>query len=134
MNNRQDMRNRVEELLEELAAVEQQMDCDTQSHSDRGILDQAWEDLNNQIDLLQEAIEMGEDADDEFYREQEEEEEEPDWGGEEYPRSTTVQKVYFADVISQEELDRINALKDDRVVADHYESDYGVYYNAADEV
>ncbi len=126
------MRNRVDELLDELAAIEQQQ---AQSHSDQQLLDQAWEDLTDQIAFLQEAIEMGEEM--EYEEQQEEEEDAPDWGGEQFPVSTTIQKVYLVDGelhIPQEELDRINELKDERVAADYYESDYGVYYNAADEV
>lgn len=111
------MRNRIDELLERLSDFEQQMDNDTLPSSDQELLDQAWEDLNNQIACLQEAIEMGEDL---------------GWDG-----STSPQPGYvlYGDIyITQEEFDLIHAIEDDRVGADYYETDYGVYYDAADEV
>lgn len=134
------MRNRVEELLEELAEIERQMEDETLSHSDQQLLDQAWESLDNEINSLQEAIEMGEELDEEFERENEEfYADEADWGGEEAPISTTIQRVYHMGgniYVSREELDRLNTMeyKEDRVACDYYETDFGVYYNAADEV
>jgi len=116
-------RNRINELLEELAEVEKQQEDETLSHSDQQLLDQAWEDLNDQIAYLQEIIEMGEDK--------------PDWGGEEEPISTTIQNVYHMGgtiYIDQEELDRLNNMEDNRVGGDYYETDFGVYYDAVDEV
>lgn len=142
-NNLQDMRNCAYDLLEQLAGVEAKMDG-TQSHSDQELLDQAWEDLNDQIALLQEMIEMADDADSALNAEDdddgvgswegsqtsEEEEEEP-------IRSHTIQRVYKLGeqiYVTQEELDAINRLTDDRVASDYYEAEFGVYYNAADEV
>lgn len=136
-NNLQDMRNCAYDLLEQLAGVEAKMDG-TQSHSDQELLDQAWEDLNDQIAHLQEMIEMGEDMDAEYddvdswegSQTSEEEEEEP-------IRSHTIQRVYKLGeqiYVTQEELDAINRLTDDRVASDYYEAEFGVYYNAADEV
>ena len=106
MESRQSMRNRIEDLLAEVYEVEKQMEDTTLSRSDQQVLDQAWEDLDNQIACLLEAIEMSE---------------EYIWGGEELP-------------ICEEELERFNNMEDDLVASDYYESDFGVYYNAADEV
>ena len=98
--NSQEMRNRVDELLEELAEIERQQEDTTLSHSDQQLLDQAWEELDSEIDRLEEMIET-----------------QYDWGGEEQPISTMTQK---------EEVDSVGA--------DYYETDFGVYYNAADEI
>jgi hypothetical protein len=101
-----DMHNQLDELLEELADVEKQQEDKTLSHSDQQLLDQAWEDLNDQIAYLQEIIEMAQDA---------------DWGGEEEPIQTEG-TIYVDDE------------EDKRVGADYYETDFGVYYEARDEV
>lgn len=148
--NLQDMRNCVYELLEQLAGVEAKMNDSTQSHSDQQLLDQAWEDLNDQIAVLQEAIEMVEDALDAEADALEESEggDVDSWEGsqtseseeeEEPPRSYTIQRVYKLGeqlYVTQEELDMIERLRDtdERNPADYYEAEYGVYYNAADEV
>ena len=113
MESRQSMRNRIEDLLAEVYEVEKQMEDTTLSRSDQQVLDQAWEDLDNQIACLLEAIEMSEEVEQEHVK--------YIWGGEELP-------------ICEEELERFNNMEDDRVASDYYESDFGVYYNAADEV
>jgi hypothetical protein len=47
----------MEHLLEQLADIERQMDDSTLSHSDQQLLDQAWDDINDQIEVLQMAEE-----------------------------------------------------------------------------
>jgi hypothetical protein len=115
--------------------IEKQQEDNTLPHSDQQLLDQAWEDLTDQIAYLQEIIEMGEEADEAVERENEQfYEDEPDWGGEEQAISTTIQNVYHMGgsvYIDQEELDRLNSMEDTR---DTYETDFGVYYDARDEV
>lgn len=44
-------------LLAELADIERQQQDDTLPHSDQHILDQAWEDVTNRIDELEEMLE-----------------------------------------------------------------------------
>lgn len=122
--SRQQMRNRVDELMEELADVEQQQEDKTLPHSDQQLLDQAWEDLTDQIAYLQEIIEMGEEA---F-------EEEP---ADEFDPSIQSRTVYHMGgnvYVDQEELDRLNSMEDKRTTADYYETDFGVYYDAVDEI
>ena len=43
----------MEHLLEQLADIERQMDDSTLSHSDQQLLDHAWDDINDQIEVLQ---------------------------------------------------------------------------------
>lgn len=109
--DRQDMCNQVDELLGQIAEIEEQMEDTTLPHSDQQLLDQAWEDLQNQVALLQEAIEMGDDA---HEQEMEEDDSPP----------LTAEELEYAELLYK--------LKSDKI--DYYESDYGVYYNAADEV
>ena len=128
---RQDMRNRIDSLLTEVAELEKQQQDKTLPHSDQQLLDQAWEDLQDQIALLQEAIEMGEEEeyDDDDEEEEEEEQEEEDYQG--------LQEVYYLGgnvYISAEELDRYNNMEDDRVGCDYYEEDFGGGYNPSDEI
>jgi hypothetical protein len=57
---RQDQQNLLEKLLSELADIERQQQDDTLSHSDQHLLDQAWEDVTNQIDELEEILRVAE--------------------------------------------------------------------------
>jgi hypothetical protein len=42
----------MESLLRQLADIERQMEDKTLSHSDQQLLDQAWEDINGQLNEL----------------------------------------------------------------------------------
>ena len=122
---RQDIRNRIDELLTELSQLEKQQEDTTLPHSDQQLLDQAWEDLQDQIALLQEAIEMGEEED--YVEEEEEEEEEEE----------KLQNVYYLGdnlYIHAEELERHNNMEDNRVGSDYYESDFGGGYDQSGEI
>lgn len=88
------MRTQIDDLLNQVEEVEKQMEDTTTSHSDQQLLDQAWEDLQDQIALLQEAIEM---------------------------------ETEFEQQANEWEDTRTNEIE-------YYETDYGVYYNAVDEV
>lgn len=88
------MRTQIDDLLNQVEEVEKQMEDTTTSHSDQQLLDQAWEDLQDQIALLQEAIEM---------------------------------EIEFEQQANEWEDTRTNEIE-------YYETDYGVYYNAVDEV
>ncbi len=55
-----DIRQEMDELLKQLADIEEKMEETTLSHSDQQLLDQAWEDLYDQIAMLQVAIEAAE--------------------------------------------------------------------------
>jgi hypothetical protein len=59
--DRQDQQNLLEKLLSELADIERQQQDDTLSHSDQQILDQAWEDVSNKIDELEDMLRVAED-------------------------------------------------------------------------
>lgn len=73
----------LKELYAELADIERQQQDPTLPHSDQQLLDQAWEDITNKIDALEESFEAylehqntaWQDAED--YLEEEEEEEPP---------------------------------------------------------
>lgn len=58
--DRQDQQNLLEKLLSELADIERQQQDDTLSHSDQQMLDQAWEDVTNKIDELEEILRVAE--------------------------------------------------------------------------
>lgn len=58
--NRQNQHNLLEKLLSELADIERQQQDDTLSHSDQQMLDQAWENVTNQIDELEEILRVAE--------------------------------------------------------------------------
>jgi hypothetical protein len=60
--NRQDQHNLLEKLLSELADIERQQQDDTLSHSDQQMLDQAWENVTNQIDELEEILRVAEEV------------------------------------------------------------------------
>ena len=66
--NRQDQRNRLEELHALLADVEAQMDDPTLPHSDQQLLDQAWEAYTNEIDDLEAVLEVAEEIETEEWR------------------------------------------------------------------
>lgn len=89
MNNRQDQRNRIEELKAALMEIERLQEDKTLSHSDQALLDQAWEDVTNEMDDLEEAIAAGEEIEAEW-RDATEYLEDEDDDAEEFVRSHTV--------------------------------------------
>lgn len=89
MDNRQDQLNRLEELRWQLVDIERQQEDDTLSHSDQQLLDQAWEDITNEIDELEEIIATGEEIEAEW-RDATEYLEDEDDDEEEFVRSHTV--------------------------------------------
>jgi hypothetical protein len=58
--NRQDQHNLLEKLHSELADIERQQQDLTLPHSDQQLLDQAWEDVTNKIDELEEILRVAE--------------------------------------------------------------------------
>lgn len=79
---RQDHQDLLNNLREQLAEIEENMKDNTLSHSDQELMDQAWEDISNQIEELEDFLNMAEeyewrDAEEFFAEEDEEEEEEP---------------------------------------------------------
>jgi len=58
--NRQDQHNLLEKLHSELADIERQQQDTTLPHSDQQLLDQAWEDVSNKIDELEEILRVAE--------------------------------------------------------------------------
>lgn len=101
---RYEIRNRVEQLLKELVDVEAKLEDETTSHSDQELLDQAWEDLTDQIAFLEEVIEMEDEA-----------------------RQAGLTRAELEEYNGAEYDDECDAV-------DYYEADFGVYYDASDEV
>lgn len=89
---RQDQLDRIEELRWQLVDIERQQQDNTLSHSDQQLLDQAWEDITNEIDELEDVIATGEEIEAEWrdateYLEDHDDEEDD---AEEFVRSHTV--------------------------------------------
>ena len=61
---RQDQQNLLEKLLSDLADIERQQEDPYLPHSDQQLLDQAWEDVSNKIDELEEILRVAEEIDD----------------------------------------------------------------------
>lgn len=141
---RQEQRNLYQDLLEQLADIERQQQDKTMSHSDQQLLDQAWEDITNQIDDLEEIFDMQNKADEADWRDALtffEEEDETDWTPQpsvSAPARLKVKTVTFApppprgagadeprpkspEVLmpSEEELAELNAWEDNRAGCDH---------------
>lgn len=100
--NRQDQRNRLEELYALVADVETQMEDTTLSHSDQQLLDQAWDAYTIEIDELEADLEA-DDADTVEWQDAAEyldsQEEEDDWsptGPGSVVRNGAVKLVTFA--------------------------------------
>ena len=66
--NRQDQRNLLEKLHAELADIELQQQDRTLPHSDQQLLDQAWEDVSNKIDELEEILQIAEEYEEDQWR------------------------------------------------------------------
>jgi hypothetical protein len=66
--NRQQQIELLEELRTQLADIERQQDDRTLPHSDQQLLDQAWDDVTNQIEELEEVLELAERFDDIHWR------------------------------------------------------------------
>lgn len=149
-----DQHKTYQHLLEKLADIERQQEDKTMSHSDQQLLDQAWEDTTNQLDALEELFETEEET---RWQDAEQFFEDEDWvppppepkvpkrngktvtfappppsADEPWPRGPEV----F--MLSEEELDLMNAYEDNRVGCEHcagctycFE---GAGYDGADEV
>lgn len=87
--SRQDQLDRIEDLRWMLSNIESQQEDKTLSHSDQKLLDQAWEDVTNELDELEGVVEAGEEIEAEW-RDATEYLEEEDDDAEEFVRSTTV--------------------------------------------
>ena len=76
MASRQEQRDLYQDLQDQLADIERQQQDDTLPHSDQALLDQAWEDITQQIEELEELFEMQDEADwrdaQEFFDEEDE--------------------------------------------------------------
>jgi hypothetical protein len=56
-NSRQALEARYEDLLQQLAEIEREMEDTTLSHSDQQVLNQAWDDIDAQIYELDQIFE-----------------------------------------------------------------------------
>jgi hypothetical protein len=66
--NRQQQIELLEELRTQLADIERQQEDRTLPHSDQQLLDQAWDDVTNQIEELEEVLELAEQFDEAHWR------------------------------------------------------------------
>ena len=120
--NRQTMRDRIHELLEELVDIERQLQDKTLSHSDQELLEQAWETYDDEIATLEEIIEIGEDMDRKDQEDYDEEDYDGEYDDDDEPPvySHTIVKIGENMFVTQGELDVWKNIVVTRVCVDYY--------------